>query len=413
MKLNLMAWRTLSRNKRRTFITSFSIAFGIFLAVTFTGSGDYSYTNMINTSAIMGFGHITVAEKGYIERPGLSRWLADGELVRERAGGLARVEGCYARIMGQGMFAAGGKSVGGAFMALDPGRESGAHNFFIRSLVEGEMFSGMDDRGAVIGVEMAKKLNLRLGKKLIVTVTDKDGELTSELLRVSGLFRTGDHSADSSIVLAPLGRMRRVLKYGDNGVSFMALYVDDLRGVKGVRNELESRLDRAGNVEVLEWKKTQPDLSGLIAVDRLFNYLMQLLVGLVIAAGIMNTMQMSVLERTREFGIMMAVGMAPGQVVRLVLAESLWLAGLGIILGVVMTAPWFAYMSTTGIDLSGAVGNDYSAGGVLVDPVMKLRLFRESAFFILLTVFLLTMAASVYPALRAGRIMPVDAIKEI
>jgi len=124
MKLNLMAWRTLTRNKRRTFITSFSIAFGIFLAVTFTGSGDYSYTNMINTSAIMGFGHITVAADGYNDRPSLSRWLKETDLVMDKVGNLSGVEGSYPRIMGQGMFAAGSKSAGGAFMAIDPKKEN-------------------------------------------------------------------------------------------------------------------------------------------------------------------------------------------------------------------------------------------------------------------------------------------------
>lgn len=413
MKLNLMAWRTLTRNKRRTLITSFSIAFGIFLAVTFTGSGDYSYTSMINTSAIMGFGHITVAEKGYNERPSLSRWLRETTLAKEKITQLALVEGSYERIMGQAMFAAGAKSVGGAFMGLDPKKETATHNFFLRSLVEGEMFDDKDGRGAVIGIEMARKLNLRIGKKLIVTVTDRDGELTSELLRISGFFKTGDFAADSSFVLAPLGRMQETLKYGDEGVSFVAVYVDDLRSVKAAQKELAGALASSKDMEILSWRKTQPDLSGLIAVDRLFNYLMQLLVGLVIAAGIMNTMQMSVLERTREFGIMMAVGMAPVQVVRLVLVESFWLGCIGIVMGIVLTTPWFVYMSSTGIDFSGMIGEDYSAGGVLVDPVMKLRLFKESAFFILLTVFLLTMTASVYPAFRAGKIMPVDTIKEI
>ena len=145
----------------------------------------------------------------------------------------------------------------------------------------------------------------------------------------------------------------------------------------------------------------------------MFNYLLQLLVGLVIAAGIMNTMLMSVLERTRELGIMMALGLTPAQVVRLVLIESFWLGCLGVLIGIIVTAPWFYYMSETGIDLSRHVGEDYSAGGVLVDPVMKLRLFKESGLAILVTVFLLTMTAAVYPAIRAGRIMPVDSIKEI
>lgn len=413
MKLNTMALRTLARNRRRTLITSFTVAFGIFLAVTFTGSGDYSYTKMIDTSAVMGFGHLSIEGRGYNEKPSLSRWFSGTENIIATVKKQPAVTGAYPRIIGQAMFAAGAKSSGAMFMAVDPKRETPLHNFFLRSIVQGEMFTQSDGRGVLIGEEMAKKLNIKLGKKLIITVTDKDGQLASELLRVSGLFRTGDHAADSGIVLAPLNRIRKTLGYGKDGASVVAVYVDDLRTVNGIRKTLSNEKSGIGNNEILSWHDTQSDLSGLIAVDRLFNYLLQLLVGLVIAAGIMNTMLMSVLERTRELGIMMALGMTPGQIVCLVLVESFWLGCLGIMLGILFTTPWFYYMHNIGIDFSRHVGEDYSAGGVLVDPVMKLRLFKESALAILATVFLLTMAASVYPAFRAGKIMPVDTIKEI
>lgn len=408
-----MALRTLVRNRRRTLITSFSVAFGIFLAVTFTGSGDYSYTNMINTSAAMGFGNISIEASGYNEKPSLSRWIADAGRMSTAVKDMPAVTGAYPRIIGQAMFAAGAKSKGAMVMAIDPERETKKHNFFLRSVVEGELFTDSDGRGALIGREMAEKLNIGLGKKLIITVTDKDGLLASELLRVSGLFQTGDQAADSGIVLVPLNRMRRTLGYGQQGATLVAVYLDDLREIKGVRAAMQKNASVYGDADILTWRDTQSELSGLIAVDRLFNYLLQLLVGLVIAAGIMNTMLMSVLERTREFGIMMALGMTPGQVVRMVIIESFWLGCLGILLGVLITIPWFYYMSHTGIDLSRHMGEDYSAGGVLVDPVMKLRLFKESALAILAAVFLLTLSASIYPAIRAGKILPVDTIKEI
>ncbi|HHO46934.1 MAG TPA: ABC transporter permease [Desulfobacteraceae bacterium] len=412
MQLNILAWRSLSRNRRRTLITGFSIAFGIFLAVTFTGSGDYSYTSMIDTGAMMGQGHVSVAAAGYNARPALSRWLPDPGPAMEAARGQAGVSGVYPRIMGQGMFAAGARNVGAVFLAVDPAREHAGHNFFVRSIVEGELFAEGDGRGAVIGAGMAEKLNLRPGKKVILTVTDRDGQLTSELFRVSGIFRTGDRAADSGFVLLPLDRVRRTLGYGSGGVTFVAVYLDDQRSANGVARELTRGLVSRQDVEVLTWRETQPDLSGLIAVDRLFNYLLQLLVGMIIAAGILNTMLMSVLERRRELGIMMALGMTPAQIVRLVLIESFWLGCLGVAMGIVLTAPWFHYMSQTGIDLSRLIGEEYSAGGVLVDPVMKMRLYRESGAAILAAVFMLTLAAAVYPAFRAGGIMPVDVIKE-
>ena len=140
---------------------------------------------------------------------------------------------------------------------------------------------------------------------------------------------------------------------------------------------------------------------------------MQLLVGLVIAAGIMNTMLMSVFERTREFGMMLAIGLSPWQLVRMVFIESCWIGVLGLILGIVINIPWYAYMSEVGINLSRQIGEDYSAGGVLVDPVLKFRLFKESAVAILAAVFGLTMIAGLYPAFRAGRVPPVESLKEI
>jgi ABC-type antimicrobial peptide transport system permease subunit len=140
---------------------------------------------------------------------------------------------------------------------------------------------------------------------------------------------------------------------------------------------------------------------------------MQGLVGLLIAAGILNTLMMSVMERTREFGMMMAVGMAPSQVVAMVVAESFLIAILGLLMGVLLTTPWYLYMVRVGLDFSGQIGDDYSTSGVLIDPVLKFRLFRESAIAIGLGVFGLTMLAGVFPAFKAGRVPPVDSIRTL
>ena len=115
-----IAWRNLLRNRRRTLITGFSVAFGVLLSVTFTASGDYSYTNMINSSATLGFGHLAVEPPGYNDTPSLSRRLGGAEAIRTRALELPEVESAYVRIMGQAMFASGAKSVGGQLIGIDP-----------------------------------------------------------------------------------------------------------------------------------------------------------------------------------------------------------------------------------------------------------------------------------------------------
>lgn len=412
MQLGTMAWRNLMRNRRRTVITAFSVAFGVLLSVTFTASGDYAYTNMINTSAVMGLGHLSVEHPEYQDTPTMDKRLLDAEEIRQHALQTPGVTAAQIRIMGQAMFASGAKSVGGTFIAIDPDQETPTYNIFLRTLVEGQCFTADEEHGVVVGAKMAEKLNLRLGKKLIFTLTDKNGELISELSRVSGIFKTGDDSVDGALVLFPLALVRRALGYEPKAASLVAIFLDDHREASALQRAFARIWAERPDIAILRWQQSQPDLAGLIAVDRLFNYLLQFLVGLVIAAGITNTLLMSVMERRHEFGIMMALGMMPGQVMRLVLLESCWLAVVGLALGVVITTPWFLYMAEIGIDFSRQIGEDYSAGGVLIDPVMKFRLYRESGMWIGGAVFSLTLVAGIFPAFKAGTTPPVENLKQ-
>jgi len=410
MKLGKIAWRNLWRRKRRTLITGISIGFGVMLAVTFTGTGDYGYTNMINTSAIMGLGHVTIEPYGYNQTPSLDKRLKKTGQIRERVLAMPGVNDAIVRITGQAMFASASKTIGGMFMGIDPAQESPEQNLLIRSLVQGEVFSGKDGRGVVVGNKMAEKLNLRIGKKLVYTTTDVNGEIVSEIARVTGIFKTGVNEVDGGMVLLPINSVRITLHYDAQDATLLAVIINDQRYAERMRDSI-SLAEADPQIEVLSWQQTQADLAGIITMDRSGNYISQFLIGLLIAAGILNTLLMSVLERTREFGVMMAVGMSPRTLFMLVVVESLWLAIIGIVIGIIITAPWYAYLYYVGLDFSGAIGEDYSAGGILVDPLLRIRLYKESIIAILTGVFSLTLLAGLYPAWRAGRIPPVESLK--
>jgi len=179
-----------------------------------------------------------------------------------------------------------------------------------------------------------------------------------------------------------------------------------------MRDMIRIRLNNP-DMDVLSWRETQSEVASIITIDKAGNRIIQVLIGLLIAAGILNTLLMSVMERTREFGVMMAVGMSPSTLFRLVIMESLWFAVLGLILGVIITIPWYAFMYYHGIDFSGMIGTDYSASGVLINPLVKIILYRSSAVWILAALFTLTILSGIYPAWRAGRVPPVDSLKEI
>lgn len=412
MKLNTLAWRNLWRHKRRTLITASSIAFGVLLAVTFTGAGDYFYTQMIDAGAKMGMGHLTVAAPDFNRAPSSQKRLQAAEQLQTMLVDLPEVSSVIARIQGQAMFASARKSVGGTFIAIDPAKETASNNLFIQALVEGEMLLNASSKGIVIGVDLARKLQVSLGKKVVYTTTDANGDIVSAIARVKGLFRTGVSEVDGGLALLPLQTIQKVLGYASDEVSFIAVNLYDQRASHVLRDSLQIQ-SAFNQVEVLNWQQTQPDLAGMIAVDKSANRISQLLIALLISAGILNTMLMSVLERRHEFGVMMAVGMSPQRLFSLVMLESFWLAVIGLIIGVIITIPWYLYMAETGIDLTSAYGDDFSFGGVLLDTVFKIRLFKESIMGILIGLFSLALIAGAYPAWRAGRVPPVESLKTL
>jgi ABC-type lipoprotein release transport system permease subunit len=245
---------------------------------------------------------------------------------------------------------------------------------------------------------------------LVYTTTDVNGEIVSEIARVTGIFKTGVNEVDGGMVLLPISSVRATLNYDAQDATLVAVIINDQRDADAMRDRI-SLAQSDPRIEVLSWQQTQAELAGLITLDRGGNYISQFLIGLLIAAGILNTLLMSVLERTREFGVMMAVGMSPKTLFRLVVVESLWLAIIGIVIGIIITAPWYAYLHYVGLDFSGALGEDYSAAGILVDPLIRIRLYKESIIAILTGVFSLTLLAGLYPAWRAGRIPPVESLK--
>ena len=412
MKLNTLAWRNLWRHKRRTLITASSIAFGVLLAVTFTGAGDYFYTRMIDAGANMGMGHITIAAPDYNRAPSSQKRLQDADKLQAMMTDLPEVKSVVGRLQGQAMFASARKSIGGTFIAIDPAQEDANNNLFIQALSEGEMLTSTAGKGIVMGVDLARKLQLTLGKKVVYTTTDVNGDIVSAIARVSGLFRTGVSEVDGGMALLPMQSVQKVLGYKADEVSFIAVSLRDQRASHAIRDSLQSQPEFQ-HVDVLNWQQTQPDLAGMIAVDKGANRISQLLIALLIAAGILNTMLMSVLERMREFGVMMALGMSPRNLFSLVMLESFWLAVIGLIIGVIITIPWYLYMAETGLDLTSAYGDDFSFGGVLLDTVFKIRLFKESIIGILIALFSLALLSGAYPAWRAGRIPPVESLKAL
>lgn len=405
-----MAWRNIWRMKKRTAITSGTVGFGVLLCVFSTGVAESTYRQMINDSARAGLGHLTIEPPDYRDAPSAKKRIPLVQSTRNRVLKEEGVKAVLARIYGSGVFGSARKTRGGLFWGVDPKLESPDTNIFYRGMVAGKTLEDPDSREIVVGQKLLDSLRLKLGRKLVVTTVDREGEMVSELFRVSGVFKTGVEELDGAVVLLPIDRARKMLGYVKDEATMISVYVDDHRKAQGLKARLAPDVN-SEQATVLSWRETQSELANLSDLDRSMDYLFLTLLGLVITAGLLNTVLMSVFERRREFGVLLALGLRPFQLVRLVLTESVLVAGFGLIIGGLLMIPLGYYMKTTGLDLSEMMGN-HSAVGVLVDPILKIEFYAPNLIGISVALVLLSLAAAAYPAVAAARLDPASAMKD-
>lgn len=399
------------RRRRRTLLTALSVGTGLWVTLIFTGMGNHNWANMVNTSVKMGLGHVTIEPAGYLNSPSASKRITVTPHMLGTAEAIPSVTRAIPRIMAEGMIATAAKSVGGSIIGIEPARESAEYNFFLRSLTAGRLFKNPDEPGVMVGENLAVKLNLKVGKKLVYTAADVNGNIVSDLARVTGIFRTGVEAVDGGVILLPINRLRRMLGYAENEATLVAVFSNDERRAPAIRNAIAAHA--FPGTETWTWSQTQTELAGMITIDHISHLFFQFFIGLLVAAGILDTILMSVLERKHEFGVMLAVGSAPNFLFRLVLMESFFIALLGLMLGVVVNLPFYIYLSRWGYDLSSLLPPGYDLNRVPLDPVMKVIYYPVDVAGIAAAIFGLTLLAGLYPAWKASRMPPVESMRNI
>lgn len=429
--LAVMAWRNLWRNRRRTLLTLSSIVFGIFLAVLFTAMQDRNWADTIDLAARLSGGHVTLEHPEYLDAPKLTLTVRDTDRLAEIAAGTTHVSRVTERISGQAMLSTAGDSFGAGFIAIDPAQEDEYTLSVLEGLVEGEMFKTSRDRGIILGARLAENLSVDMGKRVVYTMTDVNGDIVAGLGRVSGIIRTGSPSVDGGLCLLPIDAVRELLGYAPDEAIQVAVFIDDQRRSDLVAASLQEQLNAevgsqfvaeldaepdaqpGPRVIALPWHRTQPELAAFIAMKVGSTRFMEVFIAILVAAGIFNTLFVSVMERLREFGIMNAIGFSPKRIFLLVMLESFWLAVVGLIASVAVTAGPYWYLSTTGIDFSSIVGDEANMelAGVAMSTTLRIGIFPESAAIIALCAVLAIMLSGLYPAWKAGHVEPVETIR--
>jgi ABC-type lipoprotein release transport system permease subunit len=398
-----LAWRGLQRNPRRTGVVVVAVAVGISGCLLTVAINLGMAVQMVETAISTELGHVQIHAAGFEADPELARILPDnGARELEAVERLPGVRAWSRRVRSQGLVNSPRASVGVRVLAVEPDRESRISRL-AGSLVEGEWLGAKRGR-VVIGVDLARSLRVGVGSKIVLSVQDLTGDLTGRPYRVGGLFHTASREANRRTVLLPLDEAQALLGIG-SGVSEIVLVADRRGAVEGLRAELVRALEPGS--EVRSWQELRPLLVYVVEIFDQTAWVIYAGVFIAMAFGIANVLLMSVYERTREIGVMMAMGMKPRRVVGTVVAESLVVTSVGLLLGLGFGACCVVLLSD-GIPLGGfATGLDAFGLGNRIVPVLR---WGDLAAPLLMAV-VAAVLASAWPAARAAALRPSEALR--
>ncbi len=404
-------WRNLWRNRRRSLIELTSIAGSIFLAIFMNNLAKGSYSQMIDDGVKMGSGHIGLYRHGYLELR-KSDLTFPTDTVLDELEALPEVSSVYPRLHVPGLIKSSRESRSTIVMGLDFARELATNPILkAENISEGEIPSDDDSRGALVGSVLADELGLKVGKKFVIMAQDANGEIASRLYRITGLVTTNAKMIDAAMVLVPRKFLGDFIG-AENGAHEVAVMFDSYKTIDSVMPKIESiAAGLGGDVAAFRWEKAMPDIANAIKMDYVGFEIMIVFMYLIVTIGTINTLLMSVMERTREFGVIRAIGLNKSGIRKIVVTEALVLGLAGVVLGTLLATLVCTYTYTHGIDYSFAI-KDKGLAGTLVDPVIYSTFDWPTMTKLAFGMIGLAVLASLYPAHYVLKIRPADAMRK-
>ena len=407
MDLLLLAWKNLWRNRRRTLITLAALSFSLMLVQGFHNLSYGVYSAMIDSGVRAGTGHLVVYQQDYVAGRD-EKFSFDPEQLSAQIAALAEVEAVLPRLYLPGLAQSSRESRGILLTGIEPQTE-GRINPFLKNLPADQLPS-LAGREAILGSRLLKELQLKTGNKFVVTLQNRSGDLVSEMFRVQGVVTTGIKNVDTSLLL--VGRERAAALAGIPGkIHELAVVLKSQQADALVFTGIQRLLKNRPRLRVLSWDEAMPNLSNAIKLDYASQKFIFIIMLLIVTIGVINTLLMSVMERFREFGVILAVGASSLLLRGMVFAEAMFLGLAAMLFGSLLGSLLTWYLQAVGIDLRDFIEENLEFGGVVFDPIMRadwdFPYMLQMAGFMLL----LALVAAIYPAIKAGRILPAEALR--
>ncbi len=400
-----IAWRNVARNWRRSIITSAAFAIGLTALLFLWGFNDGGHNGMTRNFQDAFVGSLQVHRDGYFRRPRLESHIEDTAPI------LAALQGAgverWSRRLSSFVLAAGEETSSGVLLVgMEPDRERDVTGLAGR-VEEGRFIAAGDGLVGLLGAGAARRLEVELGETFVVVGQDRFGGLAADRLTLIGILGDAGEDAERGIAIVPLQTVQTILSM-ENRVTEVVARIEP-RELDAVTARLRADLGD-GTLEVLRWSDMFPWFEEGIALDNGFNYFFLGIVLVIVVAGVVNTVLVSMIQRTREFGILMALGTRRIEIGAMVVTESLIVGLMGTAAGTLIGLGGVSYFGWVGIDLSDMAE---SFQRFYFDPVIRTEIDTDHLLVTVLSLFGASVVSSLYPAFRAMRLEPVEAIAHV
>jgi ABC-type lipoprotein release transport system permease subunit len=399
-----LAWRNLWRQGRRTLITAVAMSVAVAMCMAMMALQDGMFRTMFNVMVEQQLGHLQIHHPDYPTGRKPYDTVRDARATRDRIEAVATVDAAAGRLEGAGLVGGEKESTGGQLVGIDPSRERLVTKADQR-VVEGRFLDDEAKHEILLGTGLAKTIDAKLGDSVLVVTQAADGSMGNDVYDVVGLFQTGSTMLDKTGTMLHVDDLQVLLALDDQVHKFTVLGTtgDDLPAMKDAVAAVIP-----AEAEVLTWQEASPQTAQMMGMQNVGAAIFLGVVFAVASFGVLNTMLMSVFERTRELGVLKAIGMRPGRILVLVVIESVLLACLAGAIGLVFGGLLDAWLVVNGIRFG---DKGMAVMGITLDPVIYGVVRPEGVVMVLGALVLVSVLASLYPGWRASRLVPVDAMR--
>jgi putative ABC transport system permease protein len=402
-----LAWRNLWRHGRRTWLTVGAMIFCNALLVFLLSVQLGSYAMMIDGTLSILTGHLQVQQAAYLDEPKMRNSVPNAIALADQ---LQQQTGLPLAVRANAFALASSeeRSFGVQIMGVQPTREPAVSS--LPGLVkEGQYLRADHTNSIVIGSVLARNLKVGLGDEITFLGSGLDGSFAAGVVTVGGIIDSGMAELDRAIAQITLSDFQSFFSMGDHA-HYLVAKLDELTAVDSSKQQLANTLADQAQLKVLDWDELQPGLKQAIQADLTSAFVMYAVLIVLVAFSVLNTQLMSVLERTREFGVMMALGVKASRLSALVLLETAMMSALGLLLGCLLGYAITLYFQINGLYIPGMeeAMSRYNLPGRLYPLANWISILAGP-----LLVFAGGMLAAIYPALRLHRLQPVDAMKAV